>query len=168
MNLKLNREEHLEYNNRLDKYINHETVLQMKNYIQHGTISTYDHCHSVARLAMAVNRRLSLGADEEILLPAAFLHDLYLYDWHIPGDHNKLHGFTHAKIASNNAVKHFRVNKKVEDAIRSHMWPMNITRVPNSREAWILCIVDKIISTKETADGYIYRFKGLKKHLHIN
>lgn len=160
MDMNLNAEELSEYNKHVDKYANSETALEMKNYIQHGTITTYDHCHSVAMLAMVANRRFHLGADEEVLLTAAFLHDLYLYDWHVPSEYRSLHGFTHAKLASSNAVKHFDVEKKVADAIRSHMWPMNITRVPNSREAWILCIVDKIISTKETADGFKVRMFG--------
>ena len=34
--------------------------------------------------------------------------------------------------------------------IVSHMWPLNITKVPKSREALILCVADKCIALRET------------------
>ena len=34
--------------------------------------------------------------------------------------------------------------------IESHMWPLNISRIPHSREAWIVCVADKCVSLYET------------------
>ena len=34
--------------------------------------------------------------------------------------------------------------------IRSHMWPLNPERVPRSKEAWIVCVADKLVSLHET------------------
>lgn len=148
--MKLTSHEHKYFIEKLKPYMEHDTALTMRNYIQHGKTSTYEHCHDVARLSFLLNRRLGLKANEDILLPAAFLHDLYLYDWHIPGPGNRWHGYTHADIARRNAKKHFDVCGKVDDIIRTHMWPLNLTRVPKSKEAWIVCMADKIISTRET------------------
>ena len=58
---------------------------RMKQYIQHGRVSTYDHVISVARLSLLINHRLHLGACDRELVRGAFLHDFYLYDWHKNG-----------------------------------------------------------------------------------
>jgi hypothetical protein len=53
-------------------------VQQMKQFIQHGNVSTYEHCESVARLSYSIDRRLSLHSDLKVLLTGAMLHDFYL------------------------------------------------------------------------------------------
>ena len=129
-------------------------VSEMKRYVQHGRVSTYEHCVSVVRLSLGINRAFHLNADMDSLLKGAMLHDFYLYDWH--DDDNvahKWHGFFHAQKASRNAKKYFRVNRKIQHIIESHMWPLNITRVPHSREAWIVCLADKYVSFFETVFG---------------
>ena len=52
-----------------------EHVQEMKNYIQHGDVSTYEHCENVARLSYQINKTLSLHADRRTLLTGAMLHD---------------------------------------------------------------------------------------------
>ena len=148
MRLKPEEEERL--NRILAPIRNDERVQRMKNYIQHGSISTYQHVENVTRLSYWLNCRLHLGADERVLSIGAFLHDYYLYDWHKKSDSNKMHGFTHAKIACENAKKHFNIGKRTQEVIEKHMWPLNISKIPVSREAWIVCLADKWISTKET------------------
>ena len=70
-------------------------IQKMSQYIQHGKVSTYDHCCRVADLSSRINRRLRLHADEETLLKGAMLHDYYLYDWHEKdGGTHRLHGVT--------------------------------------------------------------------------
>lgn len=49
-----------------------------------------------------------------------------------------------------NAKKFFNANDDVQHIIYSHMWPLNLTHVPKSREAWIVCLADKYVSLKET------------------
>ena len=123
---------------------------QMRAYVQHGTVSTYDHCVRVAAVSYLLNRRLGLGADERSLVRGAFLHDFYLYDWHDPTQHARLHGLHHPALAAENAERYYTLNDKERNIIRSHMWPLTITAVPACREAVIVCIADKWCSLVET------------------
>ena len=128
-----------------------ERTQDMKNYVQHGRISTYEHCESVTDLSYKINRNLHLKANEDTLLKGAMLHDFYLYDWHNYDDgSHKLHGFSHPKTASVNAKKYFGVSREVEHVISSHMWPLTFRNFPKSREAWIVCIADKCVAIRET------------------
>ncbi len=120
----------------------------LKAFIQHGRVTTYDHCLSVAWSAFLMNRRLHLGADERELVAACLLHDYYLYDWHTRGD--RLHGLHHPAIAARCAERDFQVSPAVQDAIRSHMWPLTPVQIPRSRIAWLLTLSDKICSASET------------------
>ncbi len=126
-------------------------VKKMKSFTQHGTVSTFDHCRAVTKLSLGIDRRLHLHSDKKVLITGAMLHDYFLYDWHDkarPGQ--KIHGYTHAAAAAKNARSHFGIDKRTHHVIHSHMWPLNITRVPRSREAWIVCAADKIVSVRET------------------
>ena len=128
-----------------------ERVRAMRGFIQHGRVTTWEHCRSVARLSWRIDRRLRLGSDPETLLRGAMLHDFYLYDWHHEdGGAHRLHGFTHAETARRNAERILGESPRVQEVIRSHMWPLNITRVPRSREAWIVCLADKCVALRET------------------
>ncbi len=135
----------------LKDYLYNKQVMEMKSYIQHGTVTTYDHCMQVARLSFMLNRRLHLHADEQTLTIGAMLHDFYLYDWHVDGDgSHRLHGFSHPRVARKNAVRHFQINEDIQKVIRTHMWPLTITQMPTSREALVVCFADKLCSLHET------------------
>lgn len=121
---------------------------RMKSFIHHGRITTYDHCMSVARMSFALGRLLHICIHEEDLVRGAFLHDYFLYDWH--NYKGPLHGIHHADTALKNAIRDFSLNKREQNIIKSHMWPLTLRSLPASREALIVCLVDKIVSTKET------------------
>ena len=127
------------------------SVQRMKEYVQHGQVSTYEHCKNVARLSYEIDRRLFLHSDLKVLLTGAMLHDYYLYDWHAEdnGEH-RLHGFRHAEKACRNAEDRFDIDEATGHVIYCHMWPLNPERVPRSKEAWIVCIADKLVSLHET------------------
>lgn len=130
--------------------LTHEAVQQMKNYIQHGRVTTYEHCVQVAFLSFTFARRLRLRIDEESLVRGALLHDFYLYDWHVPDPQRKrFHGFHHAKTALKNAERHFALSPVERDIIKKHMWPMNLP-LPRYRESVLVLVTDKTVSLLET------------------
>lgn len=140
---------------------------QMKNFIQHGRITTYDHCMRVARLSYLLNNALKVKSNEKELIRGAFLHDYFLYDWHkdyvlkkapenwfyplkLVHQFFHLHGFTHPQSAMENAKRDFNLTDKEAQIIRSHMWPLTFFHPPKSREAVLVCAADKIASLQET------------------
>ena len=149
--LKMNKAEEREIERILSGLKSDPRVLKMKNFRQHGKVSTYEHCNSVMRLSYCLDKRFGSKADKETLLKGAMLHDFYLYDWHHKdnGTHD-WHGFIHADRALKNAEKYFNISDRVKDVIFSHMWPLNISRIPKSREAWIVCLADKCVSLYES------------------
>ena len=134
----------------LDELNQNERFQSMKNYIQHGDVSTYDHVLSVAYYSFLLSQRLPLSIHKRELIRAALLHDFYLYDWHEKDVAHKWHGFHHAHKARDNAKAYFQINELEEGIILTHMWPLTLRDVPASQEALIVCLVDKWISTQET------------------
>ncbi len=126
------------------------SVQNMKKYVQHGTVSTYVHCLRVARKSLILARRFNISVNERELLRGAMLHDYFLYDWHTKGDH--LHGYHHPHIAAHNAARDFDLSPREIDIIKSHMWPLTLFHVPRSKEAFIVCLADKLCSTDETVN----------------
>ncbi len=126
---------------------------RLKEFIQHGNVTVYEHCLHVALCAIKLNRSLNAKSKERELIRGALLHDYFLYDWHFadaPGNiHPKLHGFYHPGIALKNATKDFVLTEREKDIIRKHMWPLTINP-PRCREAWLVCLADKYASTLET------------------
>ena len=128
-----------------------DEVHEMKNYIQHGRVSTYDHCKNVAKTANALAKKLKIkNIDRRALIRGAMMHDFYLYDWHNKDDgSHRLHGYHHASKARDNADEILGATIKEQEIIESHMWPLTFTKIPRSREAWLVCLADKGVSTKE-------------------
>lgn len=121
-----------------------------KTFTQHGRISVYAHCFSVAVMSIRISKFLGLDVDKKALIRGALLHDYFLYDWHDTAHpaHN-LHGFTHPKTALQNAQEDFELSKKECDIIVHHMFPL-VPVPPKCREAWIVCLADKICALQET------------------
>ena len=146
----LKKERRERFDEIIEAYRNSPDVESMERFMQHGTTSTLGHSENVAWVSFLVNEKLHLNADEKTLVEAAILHDFYLYDWHDGKPERSRHGFDHPDIACKNATEQFEISRKTQDAIRSHMWPLTIRRIPKSREAAILCLVDKYCAFVET------------------
>lgn len=123
-----------------------------RSCIQHGTISVFTHCVMVSRYSLGFAKALHLKIDERSLVRGALLHDYFLYDWHLvkKEEIGGLHGFVHPVIAAKNAKKQFELSDKEYNVILCHMWPLTLTRIPKSREGWIVTLVDKYCSLLET------------------
>ena len=121
-----------------------------QEFIQHGKISVYSHCMSVAIMSVRIAKFLHIKTDYESLIRGALLHDYFLYDWHDnPDGRHNLHGFTHPLKALKNALEDFDLTKRECDIIKHHMFPL-VPMPPMCREAWIVCTADKICALQET------------------
>ena len=143
------KEIHAEASSRLIFYLGDERLLQMKQFIQHGDVSTYDHCLLVAYYSFLWMRKLHIRCSEDELIRGALLHDYYLYDWHEKEKWHRMHGFRHPGFALSNAQRDFELSEKEKEIIRKHMWPLTIIP-PTCREAWIVNSADTFISLMET------------------
>lgn len=147
--MKIREEEARDFRALIGELLEDPKAAEMKKYIQHGRVTTWQHGLSVARESFLLARRLHLkNIEERQLVRAAFLHDYFLYDWHEQGD--SFHGFHHPDIAAENAARDFDISDREENIIRSHMWPLTFRHLPKSREAVIVSVADKIVSLRET------------------
>ena len=132
----------MEFSDYLIEFINNEKYNELNNYIAHGRSTLLSHSINVAYLSYLKAIKKPNKYDIKSLVRGALLHDLYFYDWHKKG-HGRLHGFYHPKKAYNNAIKYFQVNKKEENIIKSHMFPLTLFIIPKYRESWLVQRMDK-------------------------
>ena len=132
--------------------VENDTVQQMRNFRQHYDTSCFEHCYKVALISYIICKKLNL--DYISAARAGMLHDLFLYDWriHEPG-RKRFHAFHHPRIALNNSLKIFSLNKKEQDIILKHMWPITVIP-PKSMEAFIITFVDKYCALLESYVHY--------------
>lgn len=124
-------------------------IQKMRQYIQHGNTSCLEHCLTVAYYSYLIAQHFHFNLDLASLIRGALLHDFFLYDWHDRNNHISFHGFRHPSIALANAKKHFSLTPIEKDIICHHMWPLTPTP-PHTKEAYLVCLVDKWCSLKET------------------
>ena len=132
-----------------------EGMQKEKTFVQHGSITCYDHSLRVAEKSLELAEKCSAYIDERSLVRGALLHDYFLYDWHEKDGGHRLHGFRHPAFALYNASKDFSLNRKERNIIARHMFPLTVLP-PRCLEAWIVCFVDKYCAFSETmGDGRI-------------
>lgn len=137
--------------------IENDTVKQMQHYRQHFQTTCFDHCQTVAYYCYKMCKRL--GLDYKSATRAGMLHDLFLYDWRKPRPDGKgLHGFRHPRVALNNAMRLFELNKIEQDAILKHMWPLTVV-LPKYKESYIITIADKYATFLENKKAIKENFK---------
>jgi uncharacterized protein len=66
--MKLSNAEMQEIDTILEKYCNTKEALSMKNFCQHGSVSTYKHVMYVTRVCYYLNKHFGLGADVKSLV----------------------------------------------------------------------------------------------------
>ncbi len=119
-----------------------------RGFPHHGNISVYTHSLHVARVSLRMARILPGKFHQRELIRGALLHDYYLYNWHNSGEGHRLHGFRHAKFALRNARRDYKLSPIEENIIAHHMFPLT-PLPPTCREAWIVCVADKICAVSE-------------------
>lgn len=134
-----------EYYQIIKDILNNPEFIKRKNYVHHYQESVYDHCLRVSKDCFKIGKKLHLNYKD--LAIAGLLHDFYDKPWQENQEKVPLlkkHGFVHAHQARLNANKHFKkfMNSHIEEMIETHMFPLN-KKIPRSKEAWILTIVDK-------------------------
>ena len=127
----------------------HPGLQCLKDIPQHKGNTTFAHCLSVASLAYRLAKKWHVKVDVPSLLRGAMLHDFYLYDTETMPYSDYRHSLIHPKLALQNAEKHFSLNPKERNIILSHMWPIPGAPLPRSKEAWLICIADKLCAWKE-------------------
>jgi len=162
LNLKVDFSSEREYEECVRDLIQHEIVLSMRDFIQHGNTSCLEHSLYVSYSSYLICKRL--GFDYRSAARGGLLHDFFLYDWHGEKPYKGLHGFIHANIALQNANKYFNLNEREKDIIQKHMWPLTI-RLPRYKEAFVVSLADKYCATAEIANWNggkdVHRLKNL-------
>ena len=120
-----------------------------KTFSQHGDCSVFEHCANVAYVSCMLFRQMHIDADWEELIRGSLLHDYFLYDWHNRRTCHPAHAVYHPTLALHNARKDYKLTKKEEDIILHHMFPLTILP-PKSKEAWMVCLEDKLCAMTET------------------
>lgn len=120
----------------------------MDQFIQHGNTTCKEHCIQVSYMTYQICERY--GWDYRSAARAALLHDLFLYDWHTHAKEtgNHFHGYTHPRVAMNNAIKYFDIIEKEQNMILRHMWPLTAIP-PRYKEGFVLLYADKYCGLAE-------------------
>ena len=128
----------------------------MDRFIQHGHTTCKEHCIQVSYLSFRICRKR--GWDYRQAARAALLHDLFLYDWHTHAKETGeyFHGYTHPRVAMNNADRHFDMTEKEKNMILRHMWPLTLIP-PKSKEGFAIVYADKLCGLLEIA-GHVRRW----------
>lgn len=136
----------------------------MCDFTQHGDTSCLEHTIAVVFCSLAIAKLLRIRVNKRELIRGGILHDYFLYDWHDGKKERKIHGFTHPSKALLNAEKDFFLSIRERDIIKKHMFPLT-ARPPKYREAWIICLADKICAVREAfvKDPYPEIKKMLKR-----
>jgi uncharacterized protein len=160
-----NYEDDIEYMNLVFDILKNEDVQKMSD-IQHHRDTRLNHSIKVSYHAYKIARHLKL--DYKAVARAGLLHDFYFEQ---VNDQDKLKDKVyllldkHPQDAVKNSLKYFDLNDMEKDIIRSHMFPFDI-KIPKYSESWVVSMVDKAVSVKETYYRFNHEF-GILTNLYL-
>ena len=133
-----------------------------KTWKHHENCSLYEHSLVVSYLSYKIAKNKGWHYKDAAI--GGLLHDFYYKPWQNDKEKKpffKKHGFVHAKEALENARKHYPkyLNKRVENIILRHMFPLNIIP-PKYKEGWLITYIDKKVSM-----DIVVNIKALPKYL---
>lgn len=142
-----------------------EEFIKRKFYHHHENRSVYGHSLLVSLYSYKLAKYL--GLDYKSVAIGGLLHDFYYNDWQLAKKNKnilKAHGFVHATEALENAKLNFPflINKKVENIILRHMFPLNFIP-PRYLESWLISLVDKYCSLEIFKNPFkLHNYIGLR------
>ena len=147
-----------EYYEFVKDLLDSDVVNEMKKFRHHYSTTCFQHCLNVSYYNYLICRKFGLNYKDAAR--AGLLHDLFLYDWREveKKQGEKAHGFRHPAIALDNAKQHFDIDKREEDIIIKHMWPLTL-KLPKYAESYVIVAVDKYIAICELSNSVINRLK---------
>lgn len=140
--------------------LENDKFLEIKHDMHHGT-NKYEHSLRVAKMSYKLSKMFN--ADVKSATRAGLLHDFFFGTRKEKEENSYLN---HPKTASNNAKKYFNVSDLEAEAIRTHMFHHVLIKKilpfinskekakikefkPHSKEGWIICASDLIVSIME-------------------
>ena len=137
-----------EYLSIVDDILNNNEFKKMGRIGHHNT-NRMNHLIKVSFRSYKIAKYLDLDYKEAAV--GGILHDFYyseIKDCDKFKEKLVLFSTGHPNIALNNANKYFDINKKEENIILSHMFPVS-KKLPKYTESWIVTLVDKFYSIGE-------------------
>ena len=133
----------LEFENIIKHIVEHNEFQKTKDITHHG-ITRYDHCLRVAYYTYKMTKFLNL--DYKKATEAAMLHDFFIDE--VKHENGIVRLRKHPEYAVTNAKKYFNIDKKQEDIIRTHMFPVTFTP-PKYIESWLVDLLDDFAAIYE-------------------
>jgi len=160
MNLNKNKAYIEEFKLMVKDIVLHPEFQKQKN-IRHHKGNVYHHSLIVGFLSYKITKKI--GKDYLSAARGGVLHDFFLYDWQLDDDAKTIikgfkHLTSHSKKAVNMANSFFKLNRKEEDIILKHMFPLTIWP-PIFIESLIVSIIDTYVAILEfIKPSFKYRY----------
>lgn len=156
----MTKKTNIEFENLVSDILENEYFLETKKDIHHGT-SKYEHSIRVAKLSYNLSKIFKV--DRKATARAGLLHDFFFGTRKEKPENSYLR---HPVTASLNAQKYFNVSELESEAIKTHMFHQVLLKKifpfinhkekasikefkPKSKEGWIICASDMIVSIME-------------------
>ncbi len=150
-----------EYREIIKNMVDNENFLLLKNDIHHGS-TRYDHCKRVSYLSYLVTKMFKGNSKDAAI--SGLLHDFFHGN---TNENEDISYLNHPKISVKNAKLYFDINENEANIIETHMYhyalvknafpfinkreKVNATKYkPKSKEGYIVCLCDLLVSIYET------------------
>ncbi len=136
-----------DYYNIVKDILENEEYLKLKNIVHHG-LNRYEHNKRVSYYSYIITKILHL--DYETTARAGALHDFFFEENQGSKIRHKIYNLEkHPRYSLNNSKELFNLNRKEENIILSHMFPVVPKFLPKYMESWIVDIVDDWVGIGE-------------------
>ena len=149
-----------EFESLVSDILNSAIFLETKKDLHHGS-SKYEHSLRVAKLSYKIGK--IFHADIKSVARAGLLHDFFFGTRKEKPENSYLR---HPVTAANSAKKYFNITDLESEAIKTHMFHHILLKKvfpfinhkekasikefkPKSKEGWIICLSDLLVSTME-------------------